>query len=31
MRLDLAADAFSILALGTHQLVVQLEAEPEAG
>jgi len=31
MRLDLALDSFAILARGTHEFVVQLEAEPEAG
>jgi hypothetical protein len=31
MRLHHAADAFSILALGPHQFVVQLKTEPESG
>jgi hypothetical protein len=31
MRLHLAADAFSILALGAHPFVVRLETAPEAG
>ncbi len=31
MWLDLAMNSFAILALGAHQIVVQLEAEPEAG
>lgn len=31
MWLDLAFDPFAILALGGHQTVVELQAEPEAG
>lgn len=31
MWLDLALDPLAILALGEHQIVIQLEAEPEAG
>ena len=31
MWLELALDAFAIFALGAHEFVVQLEAEPEAG
>ena len=29
MWLDLALDSFAIFALGAHQIVVELEAEPE--
>ena len=31
MWLDIALDSFAIFALGAHQIVVELEAEPEAG
>ncbi len=30
MWLDFALDSFSIFAFGAHQIVVELEAEPEA-
>jgi hypothetical protein len=31
MWLDFALDSFAILAIGAHEIVVELEAEPEAG
>ena len=31
VRLDFALDSIAVLAFGAHEIVVELEAEPEAG